>query len=221
QVAQMTGSCRVSDAIRSRFSAWKAQKSELYTSLPKARYGLTDYHDTRHITEPSVPLSGQYMPDSERFKTTNHVMSAFSVPDHAHPQTSDDLRKHSLREYKVERIRDRQRDFSERCWAANEAAQNFDDRKMAHKALTLMNYERQTRTDGLQLSGPPGPVSGRAAVRPRAAARKGGPPRRRLLVRVAGQCRAPRPSHAAAPVPAPPAPPRTGAPIRVSLLLSP
>ncbi|CAK0870132.1 unnamed protein product, partial [Prorocentrum cordatum] len=195
QVAQMTGSCRVSDAIRSRFSAWKAQKSELYTSLPKARYGLTDYHDTRHITEPSVPLSGQYMPDSERFKTTNHVMSAFSVPDHAHPQTSDDLRKHSLREYKVERIRDRQRDFSERCWAANEAAQNFDDRKMAHKALTLMNYERQTRTDGLQLSGPPGPVSGRAAVRPR--------------------CRAPRPSHAAAPVPAPPAP------IRVSLLLSP
>ncbi|CAK0870130.1 unnamed protein product, partial [Prorocentrum cordatum] len=166
QVAQMTGSCRVSDAIRSRFSAWKAQKSELYTSLPKARYGLTDYHDTRHITEPSVPLSGQYMPDSERFKTTNHVMSAFSVPDHAHPQTSDDLRKHSLREYKVERIRDRQRDFSERCWAANEAAQNFDDRKMAHKALTLMNYERQTRTDGLQLSGPPGPVSGRAAVRP-------------------------------------------------------
>lgn len=145
QVAQMTGSCRVSDAIRSRFSAWKAQKSELYTSLPKSRYGLTDYHDTRHVTEPSVPLSGQFMPDGERFKTTNNVMSVFSVPDHAHPQASDDLRKHSTREFKVERIRERQRDFSERCWAANEAAQAFDDKKMAHKALKLMDYERKCR----------------------------------------------------------------------------
>mmetsp|Transcript_24213 Transcript_24213/g.43816 ORF Transcript_24213/g.43816 Transcript_24213/m.43816 type:complete len:1047 (+) Transcript_24213:120-3260(+) len=143
QVNMMSGRGRVSDVIRSRFSVWKPDKSELYTSLPKTRYGMTVYPDTRHVSEPSVPLCSYGMADSERFKTTNNTMSLFSAPDHRQPQAEDTIRKHAQREFRVERIRSRQRDFAERCWAANEAAQNFDEMKVARKALNLLNYERK------------------------------------------------------------------------------
>ena len=61
------------------------------------------------------------------------------------------MRKHATREYKalaavcrhgewqVERIRARQRDFEERCWAANEAAQQYDEMKVARKVRRLLN----------------------------------------------------------------------------------
>jgi len=143
QVNMMNGKARVSDVMRARYSVWKADKSELYTSLPKTRYGMTVYPDTRHVAEPSVPGCSHSMADSERFKTTNNTMSLFSVPDHRHPQAEDTMRKHAQREFRVERIRSRQRDFEERCWAANEAAQQFDEMKVARKALNLLNYERK------------------------------------------------------------------------------
>lgn len=145
QVNQLTGKARISDVIRSRFSAWKPDKSEIYTSLPKTRYGMTIYPDTRHVAEPSVPLSSHTMSDPERFKTTNNIYSIFSAPDHTNAQASDTMRKHASREYKVERIRSRARDFEERCWAANEAAQQYDEMKVARKALNLLNYERRCK----------------------------------------------------------------------------
>ncbi|CAK9097355.1 Leucine-rich repeat-containing protein 1 (LANO adapter protein) (LAP and no PDZ protein) [Durusdinium trenchii] len=58
-------------------------------------------------------------------------------------QAEDTMRKHATREFKVERIRARQRDFEERCWAANEAAQQYDEMKVARKAMNLLNYERR------------------------------------------------------------------------------
>jgi len=143
QVNQLTGKARISDVIRARFNAWKPDKSELYTSLPKTRFGMTIFPDTRHVAEPSVPLCSHTMGDAERFKTTNNMYSIFSVPDHQNAQAEDTMRKHATREFKVERIRARQRDFEERCWAANEAAQQYDEMKVARKAMNLLNYERR------------------------------------------------------------------------------
>jgi len=143
QMELVTGRARITDVIRARCSAWKPQKAELYTSMPKTRFGMSVYPDTRHITEPSVPLSASYMPESDRFKTTNSVHSIFAAPDAARPQAADAMKKHASNEFRVERIRQRQRDFQERCWAANEAAQHFDELKIARKALNQLNYERK------------------------------------------------------------------------------
>lgn len=143
QVNQMTGQARVTDVIRSRYSQWKPTKSEIFTSPAKTRYGMSVYPDTRHITEASMPLSGSYMEDRERFKTTNNVHSMFAVPDQKNPHVEDTMKRHSRSEYKIERIRNRQRDFSERCWAANEAASQFDEMKVARKAMNVLNYERK------------------------------------------------------------------------------
>eukprot|EP00434_Breviolum_minutum_P022711 symbB.v1.2.020040.t3/scaffold1665.1/size106850/1 len=129
-----------SRALMVVFVDWE---SELYTSLPKTRFGMTIFPDTRHVAEPSVPLCSHTMGDAERFKTTNNMYSIFSVPDHQNAQAADTMRKHATREYKVERIRARQRDFEERCWAANEAAQQYDEMKVARKAMNLLNYERR------------------------------------------------------------------------------
>ncbi|CAE8622902.1 unnamed protein product, partial [Polarella glacialis] len=101
------------------------------------------YPDTRHITEPTVPNCSCSMGDSERFKTTNNVNSLFATPDSSYPQAADTMKKHARQEFRVERIKNRQRDFAERCWAANEAAQQFDEMKVARKALNLLNYERK------------------------------------------------------------------------------
>merc|ERR1719193_1216013 len=140
EVGLITGAARVSDVIRARCSAWKPQKSELYTAPAKTRFGMTIFPDTRHITETTMPLSASFMHDGERFRTTNSVHSLFSAPDPKHPQTQDAMQKHARNEYRVERIRQRQREFTERCWAANQAAQEFDELKVARKALNLLNY---------------------------------------------------------------------------------
>jgi Ca2+-binding EF-hand superfamily protein len=143
QVARMIGKGRVSDVIRSRCNSWKPQKAELYTSVAPTRYGMTIYPDTRHVTEANVPLSHSFLAESERFKTTNNVHSIFSVPDHTNPQQEDAMRKHARSEFRIERIRQRQREFTERCEVANEASRQFDELKIARKALNQLNYERR------------------------------------------------------------------------------
>jgi hypothetical protein len=139
----LQGEARISDVIRARFSQWKPHKAEIYTSMPRTRMGLTPFPDTRHILEPSMPLAGSYLDPSERFKTTSGVHQIFSVPDPRDPQVVDAMRKHAQNEFKVERIRQRQRDFTERCDAANRAAREFDELKIARKAMNQLNYERR------------------------------------------------------------------------------
>jgi len=139
------GHGRVSDVIRARCSQWKAHKSEFYTAPAKTRFGMTVHPDTRHVTESCMPLSSSFMSDADRFKTTNASACIFATPDHQMPQAADSLKHHARNEFKVERIRHRQREFTERCWAANAAAQDFDDQKIARKALTQINYERRCR----------------------------------------------------------------------------
>mmetsp|Transcript_12254 Transcript_12254/g.27789 ORF Transcript_12254/g.27789 Transcript_12254/m.27789 type:complete len:1019 (-) Transcript_12254:121-3177(-) len=143
KAALITGRARISDVIRARTSQWKPHKAELYTTMPPTRYGMTYYPDTRHVHEPSVPLTAHYMHDSDRFKTTNQVLSVFAAPDHRHPQTEDQLKRHARNEYRVERIRSRAADFRERCQAAEEAAQTYDEHRVARKALNQLNYERR------------------------------------------------------------------------------
>lgn len=143
QVSRMSGRGRVSDVIRNRTNTWKPQKAELYTSMAPTRYGMTIYPDTRHVTEANIPLSHSYLGEGDRFKTTNNVHSIFSVPDHSHPQAEDAMKRHARGEYRVERIRQRQREFTERCEVANEAARQFDELKIARKALNQLNYERR------------------------------------------------------------------------------
>lgn len=104
---------------------------------------MTYYPDTRHVTEPSVPMAHSYLPDSERFKTTNNAMSMFAVPDHRHPSDEDAMKRHARREFRVERIKQRQQEFTERCAAANEAAREFDELRIARKAMNTLNYERK------------------------------------------------------------------------------
>mmetsp|Transcript_71460 Transcript_71460/g.149351 ORF Transcript_71460/g.149351 Transcript_71460/m.149351 type:complete len:1062 (+) Transcript_71460:191-3376(+) len=139
------GPMRVTDVIRSRCNQWKAQPSERYNTVQKTRFGMTVHPDTRHITEPSVPLAASHLPEAERFKTTNNCHSAFSTPEPGIPQTLDALKKHARNEFRVERIRQRQRDISSKCWAANEAVEDFDKKKIARKALAQLNYERRVR----------------------------------------------------------------------------
>lgn len=143
QVARMSGKGRVTDVIRARCNAWKPQKAELYTSMAPTRYGMTIYPDTRHVTEANIPLSHSFLGEGERFKTTNNVKSIFSCPDHADPQTHDAMIRHGKNEFRVERIRQRQREFTDRCEVANEAARQFDEVKIARKALNQLNYERR------------------------------------------------------------------------------
>lgn len=139
------GGARITDVIRARTDRWKPQKSELFTTMPPNRFSSTIFPDTRHITEPSVPLSGAYLPDAERFKTTNATMSIFSVPDYRHSQQADCLKKNAQNEFRVERIRARQREFTERCHVANEASRQFEEQKIARKAMNQLNYERRVR----------------------------------------------------------------------------
>lgn len=143
QVARMTGKGRITDVIRARTNSWKPHKAELYTSTAPTRYGMTIYPDTRHVTEANVPLSHSFLSDGERFKTTSNVKSMFSVPDHTDPQAEDNMKRHARSEYRVERIKQRAREFSERCEVANEAARQFDELKIARKALNQLNYERR------------------------------------------------------------------------------
>jgi len=143
QVARMMTKGRISDVIRSRVNTWKPGKADLYTAIAPTRHGMTMYPDTRHVTEANVPLSHSYLGESERFKTTNNVHSIFSSPDHTVPQHEDAMKKHARNEFRVERIRNRQQEFAERCEAAEEATKRFDDLKIARRAMTQLNYERR------------------------------------------------------------------------------
>jgi len=106
---------------------------------------MTVHPDTRHVTEANVPLSHSYLPEHERFKTTNSMHSIYAAPTALTAQSEDAIRKHARGEYRIERIRQRQRDFEDRAAQSNEASRQFDELKVARKALNQLNYERRCR----------------------------------------------------------------------------
>lgn len=141
----ITGKARITDVIRARTEQWKPQRDELYNTAPSTRFGYSVYPDTRHITECSVPLSHSYCPEMERFKTSNATQSIFAVPDPSVPQQEDAMKKHARNEFRVNRIKLRQAEFAERCHAANEAGRDFDEKRIARKAMNQLNYDRRVK----------------------------------------------------------------------------
>jgi hypothetical protein len=143
--ASNVGNAKISDVIRSRTSQWKPNKAEIYNSMPKTRFGMTCFPDTRHVTEAYMPLSGSFLGEHERFKTTNSAKSIFAIPDPKDPQQEDSIKRHARNEYRVERIRARQTEFVNRSVAATEASSKFDELKIARKALNQLTYERRVQ----------------------------------------------------------------------------
>jgi len=135
---------RITDVIKQRTDEWKPKWTDLYMDGSRpGRFSWTLYPDTRHVTEPLDPRSGSYLPPESRFITTQAAASMFSVPEHQLPQTAERMKTNTVRDFRIERIRKRQMDMAERREVAEMAAKEFDERRLARKALTLLEYERR------------------------------------------------------------------------------
>lgn len=112
---------------------------------PLTRHGATIYSDTRHITEANVPGASAYLSEYDRLKTTNQVRSIHAVHGPDLPHIEDKMRKCAAMKFRVERIRNRREEFEERAFIANEVAREFDDLKVARKAMNLLSYEMRCK----------------------------------------------------------------------------
>jgi len=112
---------------------------------PLTRHGATIYPDTRHITEANVPGASAYLSEYNRLKTTNQVRSIHAVQGPDLPHIEDKMRKCAAMEFRVERIRNRREEFEKRALIANEVAREFDDLKVARKAMNLLSYEMRCK----------------------------------------------------------------------------
>jgi len=139
------GAVSISKAIKNRVNFFKPTWSEAGRTLPPARYGLTEYPDTRHVTQPMDLLSGSYLDEPSRFKTTNSVKSIHAKPDYHDPQMYDAFKKSSTREFRLNRLVHRHSEMHERRQAADAAAQTFDELKIARKALNQLVWEHKVR----------------------------------------------------------------------------
>jgi len=135
---------RITDVIQRRCDAWKPKWTDLYEDGSRpGRFSWTLYPDTRHVSQPLDPKSGSYLAPEERFKTTSSMANVFSNPDYQNPQINETMKKNCQRDFKLERIRKRQCDMAERREVAEMAAKEFDERRLARKALSLLEYERR------------------------------------------------------------------------------
>jgi hypothetical protein len=135
---------RITDVIKMRSDKWKPQWTDMYLDGGRpGRFSWTLYPDTRHVTEPLDKKSGSYLPPDQRFVTTQAGASIFAAPEHQMPQIAEAMKKNTVRDFRVERIRKRQADMAERREVAEMAAKEFDERRLARKALTLLEYERR------------------------------------------------------------------------------
>jgi len=135
---------RVSDVIISRSNKWKVRK-HAPLPLPPGRFSRTLYPDTRHITQPMDPRSGSFLHDLQRFQTTSLSCNILAKPDAISPQVMDALNKNATREFRVERIRNRRIEQQMKIEAMDEFQRDYDERRIARKALQKLNYERRVR----------------------------------------------------------------------------
>lgn len=136
----------ITDVIKSRTDVWKPKKHELYTTLPAWRFGRTVWPDTRFITHP-IPdeTIDSYIDEGQRFKTTNLSFSVFSQPDVTMPHLRDRLTRMASNEFRIRRLQQRTYEMDTRKQLSEEAGLDFENKKIARKALTLLNYERKIR----------------------------------------------------------------------------
>ncbi|CAD7929435.1 unnamed protein product [Amoebophrya sp. A25] len=136
----------VTQVIKARTDRWKPKKHELYTRLPPGRFQRTLYPDTRGTIEPIPDKSiASYMPDEQRFKTMSLAHSIYAAPDSEIPARFDRLKSMAIREFRVNRLQNRIAEIGKRKELAEEAAREFEEKRIARKALNLMNYERKIR----------------------------------------------------------------------------
>merc|ERR1712182_145962 len=69
--------------------------------------------------------------------------SIFASPEHQMPQIAEAMKKNTIRDFRVERIRKRQSDMAERREVAEIAAKEFDERRLARKALPLLRRREE------------------------------------------------------------------------------
>lgn len=69
----------------------------------------------------------------------------YSAPDPEIPHHFDRLRATSLREFRTRRLQQRLSDMEERKQLSEEAGREFEEKRIARKALNLLNYERKIR----------------------------------------------------------------------------
>lgn len=140
---------KISEVIGARSALWRAQKHELWTTIPSTRSGYTVYPDTRHVTEPIAHSSiASYCCESDRFKTMNSSTTVFSVPDLSLPHVAEKLRKNASSEFRVERRRARQAEMEGRKLASEAAGYEFEEKRIARKARSQLNYERRVAAYG-------------------------------------------------------------------------
>ena len=60
-------------------------------------------------------------------------------------QFVDTLKANASREFRANRIKAREQEFLERRMASEKAASEYDNKKLARKAITQLNYERRIR----------------------------------------------------------------------------
>mmetsp|Transcript_14447 Transcript_14447/g.36159 ORF Transcript_14447/g.36159 Transcript_14447/m.36159 type:complete len:1310 (-) Transcript_14447:933-4862(-) len=136
----------ITQVIKARTDRWKPKKSELYTTLPPGRYQRTQYPETAHVTQPiSHETIASYLPEERRFKTMALSHNIYAVPDVEIPARMDRLKSMAIRDFRVKRIQYRQEEISRRKEMAEESAREFEEKRIARKALNQLNYERKIR----------------------------------------------------------------------------
>ncbi|CAD7941484.1 unnamed protein product [Amoebophrya sp. A120] len=136
----------ITQVIKARTDRWKAKKHELYTTLPPGRYERTQYPETTHVTQPIPHESiASYLPEERRFKTMSLAHNVYAAPDPEVPARMDRLKSMAIRDFNVRRIQHRQAEISHRQALAEEAAREFEEKRIARKALNQLNYERKIR----------------------------------------------------------------------------
>jgi len=135
---------RISDVISNRCRRWKPHKRDPLP-IPPTRFARTLYPDTRHITEPMDPRSGSYLHDAHRFTTTYLSTRIDTVPDPICPQVRDAMDKRATTEFRVDRIQKRNEGLALRREASDAVYRDFDEKRIARKALDKLNYERRVR----------------------------------------------------------------------------
>jgi hypothetical protein len=133
---------RVTDVIRSRIKREFIDDARHHPT----RYGLTIYPNTKHITEPLNYGAGVKNPalatDHDRHRTSYQSRQLWSLPD---PLCTSALDKHHAAEaHEFKRLFNANRiaEMSVRETAKNEAAKDYDKKRILKKKQNLANYEK-------------------------------------------------------------------------------
>lgn len=73
------------------------------------------------------------------------AQTIYAAPDPEIPAQADRVKGMAVREFRVNRLRQRISDMEHRKQQSEEAGRLFEEKRIARKALNLLNYERKIR----------------------------------------------------------------------------